>query len=157
MKKLDDVTKLKLIYSGELVFFFLLFCVIGILEITLVLHISDTVLAIFKWITIFGSAYLIFDFIWSLVSKKRRVKVCLLDKICTIPLPFYIITLDILLFMNNQTVLENREYFIAPVLLYLAVVYLFQAIYHWFFPLKDLLDALNEEKEEKNEENNPIS
>ena len=157
MKKLDDVTKLKLIYSGELAFFFLLFCVIGILEITLVLHISDTVLAIFKWITIFGSAYFIFDFIWSLVSKKRRAKVCLLDKICTIPLPFYIISLDILLFMNNQTLLENREYFIAPVLLYLAVVYLFQAIYHWFFPLKDLLDALNEEKEEKNEENNPIS
>ena len=155
---MDDLTKAKLIYTLELSFFSLVFLVIGILEITQVMHISNVVLSIFKWVTIFGSAYVIFDFIWSFVSKKRRAKVSFIDKICTIPLPFYIISIDVLLFANNELVVGNREYFIAPVLLYLGVVYLFQAIYQWFNPLKELIEAVEEDKkEENNEEDNRLS
>jgi len=156
-KPLEELTKAKLIYSGEILLFSIAFIVLGTLELTGILHISDILLNIFKYITTVGGCLVIGEFIWTLVSKKKKEKSCLLDKFLVIPVPLYLLTIDILIFANNVTVIDNREYFIAPVLLYLGLVYAFQAIYHYYFPTKEVYAIAEEsikEKQEKNEGNN---
>ena len=54
-KKLDDLTKIKLIYSGELILIAIVALVIGILQLTYVLTVKDLFRRIFNWVTIFGS------------------------------------------------------------------------------------------------------
>ena len=87
MKKLDEVTKIKLIYSGELVFFALVFIVLGILQVVNVITIKEGFLNVFKFITLAGAAYFIFDFVTSFTNKRKREKVCFVDKFSTIYIP----------------------------------------------------------------------
>ena len=94
-KKLDEKTKVKLIYSGELLVFAIVFFVIGLLEMLKVITISDTYHTIFNWVTIFGGVWLIADTIWALVSKKRQKRVSLLDKFIMLPLGIYLIAFDL--------------------------------------------------------------
>lgn len=146
-KKLDEVTKIKLIYSGEILIFAIIFALIGILDVTGVKEIKDWVLNVFKVIALLGGAYFIYDFVTTFTNKKKREKACLVDKFSTIFIPPYTITLAIMLWANNAFVIENRRYFIGFLLIAISVVYLFQAIYHWFFPLKELLEDEENEKE----------
>ena len=163
MKKLDEVTKVKLIYSGELVFFAIVFIVLGILQMVDVIVLKEGFLNVFKFLTLVGAAYFIYDFVTSFTNKKKREKVCFVDKFSTIFIPPYVITLDILLFSNNEFVWDNPKFFIAPLFFALAAVYIFQGIYHWFYPLKELFEddepkaeeaKDSEVKEEPMEENN---
>ena len=73
-KKLDDLTKIKLIYSGELIVIAIVALVIGILQLTQVLTVKELFRNIFNWVTIFGSPLLIITSIISLISPKRRKK-----------------------------------------------------------------------------------
>ena len=144
-KNLDDETKVKLIYSGELIIFAIAFLVIGLLMILNVWVLSDRFVTLFKWITIFGNLILIGDLIWILCSPKRRKKNSLLDKFLILPANLYIIVLDILLFTNSQTINDYRNVFIPPVILYFGVIYAFQAIYHYKHPIPGLLEELKDE------------
>lgn len=73
-KKLDDLTKIKLIYSGELIVIAIVALVIGILQLTTVLEVKELFRNIFNWVTIFGSSLLIITSIYSLVSPKKKTK-----------------------------------------------------------------------------------
>ena len=55
-KKMDIMTKAKLIYSGELALFAVVLLVLAILEFTQVIKINGTG---FNWVTIFGGSLLI--------------------------------------------------------------------------------------------------
>lgn len=153
MKKLSEETKIKLIYSGEILLFAIAFAVLGILQLTEVLVISDTVVNIFKYATLVGSCLMIFLFIRAIQNpEKRKDKAIMADKISTLILSPYLISVDILLLAGQEVVVANARKFIAPVFVALSVIYLFQAIYHWFYPLKDLFEDDEEEVEKDNKE-----
>lgn len=149
-KKLDDLTKVKLIYSGELIVVAIVALVIGILQLTQVLTVKELFRNIFNWVTIFGSPLLIITSIISIVSPKRRKKVSYFDKITLFPLAVYIIVIDIICFANYGT-LEQSFYqtYIPIAILCLSVIYMAQGIYHWFRPLPSLLDELEQERIDK--------
>ena len=159
MKKLDPHKKIKLIYSGELMLFAILFLVFGILRITQIMPYRETRRIVFNWITIFGAWWGIIDIVWALASKKRKARVCLLDKFLLLPLSIFIITFDLISFIAKPT---NDLFYILSIgcaFLYISVIYLFQAIYHYYKPIPGLFDDLEEEQktEEKpeNSQENP--
>lgn len=146
-KKLDDLTKMKLIYSGELIVIAIVALIIGILQLCNVLEVKELFRNIFNWVTIFGSSLLIITSIYSLASKKRRKKVSLFDKITLFPLAIYILVIDIICFSNYGNLDQSfYQTYIPITLVLLSIVYIAQGIYHWFYPLKSLIDELEQER-----------
>ena len=149
MKKLDKETKYKLIYSGELAFFAIVFAVFSVLKFTGVMGYKPTRALIFNWITIFGGAWGIVDFIWAISSKKRQARISLLDKFLLLPLSIFIITYDLICFIAKP---EPSFYvlMIGIAFAYVAVVYCFEAVYHFYHPIPGLLEDDEEEQKEEN-------
>lgn len=149
-EKMSIEKKTKLIYSGELILIALIFIVIATLEIFGVIGKREITLIIFNWITIFGGAYLIFDFFWTLLSPRKRKKNSLLDKTLVLPLAVYFITFDILCFAKLSFItMEFRRLMMSIGFYYLSAVYIFQGIYHYYHPIPMLLEAIEEEKQEQ--------
>ena len=157
MKKLDPHKKVKLIYSGELLAFAILFLVFGILKITKVMDYIEIRRIIFNWITIFGSCWGIADLIWGLASKKRRQRICLLDKFLVLPVGLFIMTFDLISFIAKPANDNFYIYSIGGVFLYISVIYFFQAIYHYYKPLPGLLEDEEEEQKVENSQENPAN
>lgn len=143
--------KYKLIYSGELLLIAIVFLVLGILKLTGVMASKQPRIAIFNWITMFGGLWIITDFFWTLLSKKRRKKNCLLDKILNLLIALYVIPIDFI-YLINYPGAELFSILVGAMFLYVFVNYTFQAIYHYFKPLPSLLIAYNEDKKQKEEE-----
>ncbi len=154
-EKMPVEKKLKLIYSGELALFFLVFGVLGSLFVFGVITPADWKRYAFTYVTLVGATWIIVDFIWALASKKRRKKVCILDKVLVLPVAPVLIAFDIYCIINNCAETLPYRYFIGFDLIYLSLVYLFQAIYHYFKPTKQMqeiiADALKPEPEEEKE------
>ena len=152
-EKMSLEKKVKLIYSGELIFFSLVFIVIATLEICGVIGNREIVLIIFNWVTIFGGTWMIADFIWLLCSQKRRKKNAIIDKALLVPAGLYLITFDIICFTGASFVtLPFRRLMMAIVFYYFAVAYIFQGVYHWFKPIPGLLEDVKKEQEEAERE-----
>ena len=149
-KKLDELTKAKLIYSIELALFAIVFIVLGILNLLKVIVLKEWRLTLFLWLTSIGGFILIIDLIWVLLSPKRKAKNCLLDKILLIPSAAFLSSLSIYQLSNGISSFVYWE--LGSGFIYFGLVYAFEAIYHWFYPVPGLLE---EEKEEtKNETEN---
>ena len=145
--------KTKLMFCAELAFFAVVFIVLGVLEFLSVIGKRHTMLVIFNWITIFGGTWMIVDFFWVLFSKKRRAKNSLLDKALLIPLGIYLITFDILCFCELSFVSDDfRRKMMAIALFYAGAIYIFQAIYHYFYPVPMLIKAIDDIKKAEEEE-----
>ena len=152
-KKLDALTKAKLIYTCELIIIAVVFLVIAILKITGVLSYNATRHLVLNWITLFGSAWVITDFLWGLFSKKRRQRISLLDKALHLPAGIYIFAFDLFCIITKP---ENEMVFrfgFPIAISYLCLCYIFEAIYHFYHPLPAILEAVVEvdEKEESEE------
>lgn len=158
-KKLDALTKAKLIYSGELIIIAIIFLVIAILKITKVIPTNETRHLVINWITLFGGLWVITDFIWALASKKRRPKISLLDKCLHLPAGLYMVTFDLYCIIS-QTKDESILRFGFPIaIMYLCACYIFEGFYHFYHPVPGILAAVTEEevpddKEEQSEESN---
>ena len=157
-KKRDALTKSKMLYSGELGLFSILFAVLGILFLTGTISVADWKRWAFAIVTLAGGVWLIIDFIWTLVSKKRRAKNCLLDKAMVAPMALCVLAFDILAFAfgwvnasgeGASTAILSFRLAIGIALCYYAAVYVFQAIYHWYKPLPLVIEAALEEEEEE--------
>ena len=155
--------KTKLIYSGELMFFAILFLVLATLEILGIIGRRNIMLTIFNFITAAGGTWMIVDFFWVLFSKKRRAKNSLLDKALLVPLGIYLITFDIICFckMTSFGVFPEeqdsfRRLMMGIAFYYIGAIYLFQSIYHYFVPVpmltKAIEDAYKAEQEELEKE-----
>ena len=159
-KKMDALTKAKLIYCAELFIFAIVFLVFCVLKWTGVMKFNSTRSTVFNWLTIFGGSWIIIDFFWAMFSKKRRPRISLIDKIIHLPAGLYLVTFDIYCFVNfaNKPQDENvYRYGVAIVFTYLGLCYLFEAIYHFFYPVPGLLDAVEEVDEEpKNEDEHSL-
>ena len=153
MKKLDKRTKYKLIYSGELAFFAIVFLVFAILKFTKVMGYNETRRIVFNWITLAGGAWGITDFIWAMCSKKRQQRISMLDKVLLLPLALFIITFDFISLIAKPSNPDFYIFMIGVAFAYVAVVYFFEAVYHFYRPIPGLFDDLEEEeKEEKSQE-----
>ena len=145
-KKMDFATKAKLIYSGELLIFAIVFYVIAILKITNVFVFNQTRATIFNWITIFGGTWIIVDLIWALVDKKRQKRVAIIDKIIHVPAGIYLICFDLFCLITKPEEPMVYQYGISSVLLYLGLCYTFEAIFHFKYPVPGIIDAVEQEK-----------
>lgn len=152
--KMSDDKKLILIYSVELGVFSIVFLVLGILKVIGVINSEPNVKTlIFNIITSAGGIWIISDFIWALASKKRRPKVCLLDKALILPLAIWLITFDIICFVNYQAMpLDWYKIGISCVFFYVTVIYAFQAIYHYKHPVPMVLEEIRKMHEEEEKE-----
>ena len=155
MKKLSKETKIKLIYSGELLLFSILFLVFAILKFTNIMAYKETRRIIFNWITLFGGAWGITDFIWAINSKKRKQRISLIDKFLTLPLSLFIITFDLISLISKPS---NDKFYITMIgiaFVYVSAIYLFQAVYHFYRPIPGLLDDEDDEKNNENSQEKP--
>lgn len=149
MKKLDDLTKAKLIYSGELLIFSVLFLVLGILTMTGVIGVSERRIMILTIITLIGGAYFLFNTIWFFVSPKKRAKNSWVDTLLLFPVPLIMVPVDLIRLITGAIPNEAYPYIIGGLFLYVTVAYTIEAIYHWFVPLPILVEAAKEDAEEK--------
>ena len=152
---MDPHKKMKLIYSGELLLFAVIFLVVAILKLTGVMKYNETRRIIFNWITIFGGLWGITDFVWGLASKKRRQRISLLDKALVLPLVLFIETFDFISLIAKP---ESESFYVISIgaaFLYITVIYTFQAIYHYFYPIPGLLDDEEEEKKDEKIQEKP--
>lgn len=144
-----QIKKIKLIYSGELLAFALVFIVLGILELLKVIKLSERFQLIFKIITLVGATWLVADFIWVLLSPKRRAKNALMDKAMMLPLAIYLYVFDILGFVL-QPGYGYYQIGIPAAFFYIACAYAFQGIYHYYHPVPTVLEMIEEaQKPEK--------
>jgi uncharacterized membrane protein HdeD (DUF308 family) len=156
-KKMDDLTKAKLIYSGEILLFAIIFLVLGILFLVKIIDVQDYKKWLFPILTMVGGIWNISELIWALSSPKKRKKTSLLDKFLLLPasiafLAFGIYALIILIMNPSTTALDDFfPTYIGVTLLYSSLIYLFQSIYHYFIPLPALLIAVEEDR--KSQEN----
>lgn len=147
-EKMSLEKKVKLIYSGELIFFALVFIALATLEILGVIGKREIMMTIFNWVTIFGGTWMIADFIWVLCSKRRQKKNSILDKALLVPAGIYLITFDIICFVGPSFVTMGfRRLMMGILFYYLGANYLFQGIYHWFKPIPGLFDSIREAEE----------
>lgn len=152
-KKMDPLTKVKLIYSGELLIFAIAFLVIAILRFTLVIPFNETRHLVLNWISLFGGAWIITDFFWAVFSKKRRPRIALIDKIIHLPVGIYIIAFDLFCLIGKPTDQIVFQIGFPIAMSYLALSYGFEAVYHFYHPVPGLLDTVEEvDEEEKNEQ-----
>ncbi len=148
--------KAVLIYSGELALFSIIFIVIGLLLILQVIQVAGWKKYAFTYVTLIGGLWPIIDFIWTLASKKHRSHNSLLDKCLVIPVPCSLIPLDIWILINGIEKVDINifRFGISIPLIYFALVYAFEAVYHYFKPIPLLLE--DDDDENKVTENNEI-
>lgn len=148
-KKMTTEQKSILAYSIEFIAFAILFGVLGVLRITGIIGYNETRRLVFNWITLVGCTIGIADFIWFCFSKRRRARNFLPDKLAVFALAIFMITYDIICLTGSPTP-EFCTYMLGGAICYVAVVYLFQGIYHYFKPvpgyLEDIRKAIAEEE-----------
>lgn len=160
-KKMDDFTKFKLVYCGELLIFAVVFIVLSVLFLVGSIKIGEWKFWVFPILTFFGGIWFIIDMVWTIKSPKRREKNSLIDKILPAPMALAIFCFDIyalIMAFSGQAKLDNIEYVtlfrtvVGIALAYYGVVYMFEGIFHWFKPSKALTSAYNEALEKEKEE-----
>lgn len=158
-KKLDPLTKVKLMLAVEYLVFVVVFAVLGILFLTGVIKVAEWKRYAFTYVTLAGGVWICVDFFWTAFSPKRRAKNCLLDKILMFPVGLALLGWDIYAIANGCAESLPYAYVIGGDFCYIAAVYLFQAIYHWFRPIPAVIEAALEESkpEEKQVDSAEIS
>ena len=149
MKKLDDFTKAKLIYSIELAVFAVVFLVLGLLTMFGVIGMSERRITVLTYITLVGGVLALGNSVWFFSSKKKRAKGSMLDTILLLPVPLIMVPLDIIHLVNGAVPNEVYPYIIGSMLIYVTVIYCVEAIYHWYHPVPLLIEAAEEEAKEE--------
>jgi hypothetical protein len=152
--KMSETKKAILFYCGELFIISLVFGVLGILMLLGVYQSSETRRQIFVWLTLVGGFLMFGDFFWTLFSKKHRQKSSLLDKILILPSGIAFISYDLYFLISGANATLHR-YVVGSVFCYIFVIYVFEAVYHYFHPLAALLETDKPEEEEKSAAQNP--
>ena len=157
-KKMDLMTKAKLIYSIELGVFSVVFLVLAILKFTHAIGVNATRLTVFNWITLFGGSWIVADFFWAMFDKKRQKRIAIIDKCIHLPAGLYLITFDLFCLITKPDVTNPICIYGVPIVLtYLCICYAFEAIYHFKYPVPGLIDGLEQNdtniEQESSEEN----
>lgn len=151
-KPMDDLTKSKLIMTIEYVIIATLFLVLAILKLCNIFNSSEVKSHIFNIVTLAGGIWIIADFIWASVSKKRRLRIDYLDKIIVLPTSLFLIPFDIFCLVNWNNfdgLKEWYKYGVSGVFIFIFVIYTFLGIWHYIHPSKALLIAVEQDRIEK--------
>jgi hypothetical protein len=151
-KKIDALTQAKLIYSGELGLFAVLFIVLGILRMVGIISPSGNFRNVFLYITLVGGFLAIGNFVWSCVSPKHRKTVSRVDAALTLPIAVFLIVIDIIQLVNGLTEQGLYNIYMGVIFVYFGLDYTYQAIYHWFKPSEAILEIVEESKKEEEAE-----
>ena len=147
---MDPVKKYKIIYSVELIVIAIVAIVLGVFFWIEKLGRSDHFPIVYVVLTMTGSTWILVDFIWAMASKKRQARISLIDKIITLPLGLGLLTFDIYSLVNGLNKDTFLSKYVAVFFLYIAIIYIFEGIYHYFKPVPGLIDI--EEIDQKIEE-----
>lgn len=140
-KKMDPVKKIKLIYSGELIFFSILFIVLSILFYTGVIGISTFKRYFLSILSVAGGTWSLIDFIWFLKSPKRRKKYSLLDKCLILPVSVILLASGIVSLCLISSLPDLYFVLVYGIALdYFALIYLFESVYHYHHPIPGLIE-----------------
>ena len=147
-EKMSLEKKTKLIYTLELAFFSVVFFVLATLEVLNIIGRKSVMLDIFNFVTAAGGTWMIVDFFWGLLSKKRRPKISLLDKALHLPAGIYLVAFDLFCIITRpeDPMIYRCGFPIA--ISYLCLCYIFEGIYHFYHPVPAILDAVMEVEEE---------
>ena len=149
-KKLDPVTKVKLILSIEYAIFVLLFLVLGLLFLLDVIKVADWKRYAFTYVTLAGGAWIITDFFWTAFSPARKAKNCFLDKCLMLPVGLALVGFDIYAITQGCAETLPYRYVIGINFCVIAAIYAFETIYHWFKPIPAVIEAaLEDDKKEE--------
>ena len=155
-KKLSDETKIKLVYSVELLVIALVLIVIGVLKYANAIVTKPTRLFVYNILSACCGVWMVAEFIWAMVSPKKRAKTPMLDKIMMLPIGIYILCFDTICFTRKALGLEPLEiyirYSVGTVLTVIGLVYIFQAVYHYYHPVPQVIEAIEETKKARLEE-----
>ncbi len=138
------------VYTIELLVFVIIYLVLGILILTSVIPLHGTFRHILIYVSLVGVAWFVFDFFWTLFSKKRRKTSSLFDKALLLPAVIAVVVIDILTFtMGFEESNTLHVYFTGAFFCYLAFIFTIEAIYHLYHPLPFLLEEEEGEKKAK--------
>lgn len=137
--------KTKRIFLIEFIVISLVLFVIGFLRLFDVIPYSANRLLAYNIITLIGFAYIYFDFFFSLLKKRRRVKTCFLDKTISMIAATYLVIFDILVLAKINTDQTFIKYSVCAVILYAATTSMFLGIYHYFKPTQQVIDVVEEQ------------
>ena len=155
-KKLSDETKIKLIYSGDLLVIALVLIVIGALKYANVIVTKPTRLFVYNILSACCGIWMVAEFIWAMVSPKKKARTPMLDKIMMLPIGVYILCFDAICFTRKAMGLDPLEVYIrfsvGTVLTVIGLVYIFQAIYHFYHPVPQIIEAIEETEKARLEE-----
>ena len=144
---MESEKKIKMVYSGELLVFALIFAVLGTLILTHVWVLGGTFRSIFIYVTLAGSTWFFIDFVWTLSSKKRQAKNSLLDKALPLPATGTILVTDIISLVTGlDNTKELHHYVVGSVFVYFALVYIIEGLYHYKHPIPLILEEIEESK-----------
>lgn len=146
---MEPLTKVKLMLAIEYLIFVALFTVLGVLFLTGVIKVAEWKRYAFTYVTLAGAIWILVDFFWTAFSPARRAKHCFLDKILLLPVGLVLVSWDIYAIVNGCAESLPYAYFIGGDFCYLAAVYLFQTIYHWYRPIPAVIEAALEDEKEK--------
>ena len=152
MDKEQLLKKTKLIFFIEYLAIAAILLTVALLRIFEVIPYNEKRLLAYNILTLIGAAYIFFDFTWFLVSKKKRAKTDLIDKIFPVPLGLFLVTFDIMVLTKAVSDVNFIKYCIAGVLLYATAMCIFLGIYHSKYPSKMVVAAVEEEYQKMLEE-----
>ena len=135
----------------ELIILGVALLVIGVLRIIGVIPTSSTRLLIYNIITLIGGAWFLFELIWAVISKKKRKKISMFDKVLAGPASIYLIFFDIYCFSLGRDNV-NPDFIrlsISIVLLYVSAILFAQAFYHLKHPTPMTVAAIIEANQEE--------
>ena len=136
----------------EYAIFVALFATLGILFLLEVIRVAEWKRYVFTYVTLAGAIWIITDFFLTTFSKARRAKSCLLDKILMLPVGLVLLGFDVYAITQGCAETLPYRYFIGGNFCYIAAVYLFETIYHWFKPIPMVIEAALEDQKRKNQE-----
>lgn len=149
-KKMDDLKKAKLIYSGELILIAIVALIIGILELTNIIKVGHWFIVVFTWVTILLAPAMLIDNIYVLAKPERREKANVFDRCTLIPIYIYLIIIDFITLMNALMMPQAyHQITIGILILSVACIYILQGCYHWYHPLPALIKAIEEDQKAK--------
>ena len=143
------IKKYNRIYVIELFVIAAVVIVLATLKLLGIIGSSDTFRHIFNIITLVGSIWIVSDFIWLCLSKKRQQRNDWFDKASLLPFALALIVFDIYCLINWNNEISFFSMFVAIAFYYIAAVYIAQGFYHLKKPSPAMRQAAIEEYYEK--------
>ena len=143
------VKKYKLIFFLEYLLIGAVLLTVGLLKMLDVIKYDASRLLVYNIITLVGVAYIFFDFFFNVLSKTRRAKMSIVDKVIPMVLAIYLLVFDILTLSKINQDVTFIQFSIGGILLYAGSFAIFAGIYHWFKPSHQIAEAIEEAYQEK--------